>query len=120
MDYTVIIKKLPTRANRMITGGYEAEITHPDGTKRLSPRLADAETARKWSDEYIAAHQEGRIVKAPKIVTPDAAQSTVPPTRDRAADHVAHMIGLPPARNDGRCHYCGLPLNRRGYCEECV
>ncbi len=119
MDYTVDIKKLPTRAGRMITGGYQAEITHPDGTKRTSPRIADAGGAREWADKYIAAHREGGIAKSAPKPSPAPAPTALP-LRDRSADRVAQLAGLPPARNDGRCHYCGMPLNRRGYCEECV
>ncbi|WP_280389779.1 hypothetical protein [Nocardia wallacei] len=39
---------------------------------------------------------------------------------DHSAQRVADLAGLPAVRKDGRCHYCGLPLNRNGYCEECV
>jgi hypothetical protein len=42
------------------------------------------------------------------------------PRRDRQADCVASLAGLAGPTATGRCHYCGQPLNRRGYCEECV
>lgn len=42
------------------------------------------------------------------------------PRRDRQADRVANLTGLPTPKATGRCHYCGQPLNRRGQCEECI
>jgi hypothetical protein len=38
---------------------------------------------------------------------------------DRQATRVANLLGLPEPRATGNCHYCGLPLDARGECEEC-
>lgn len=44
---------------------------------------------------------------------------SAPVQRDRQADRVARLTGLPTARATSRCHYCGQAL-RGGYCSECV
>ncbi|MGX1762625.1 hypothetical protein ACWIGW_44485 [Nocardia brasiliensis] len=46
--------------------------------------------------------------------------ATAAPRFDRQANRVAGLAGLPTPKATGRCHYCGLPLNRQGQCEECV
>lgn len=47
---------------------------------------------------------------------PAPAQTVI---QDRSAARVAHMIGVGASRSTGSCHYCGLPLNTRGACDEC-
>lgn len=52
--------------------------------------------------------------------TVEAPTTTTGALADRQATQVAEIIGLPAPAATGRCHYCGLPLNRSGQCEECV
>jgi hypothetical protein len=51
---------------------------------------------------------------------PAAIPSVVPPVADRTATAVADMLGVDAPRATGRCHYCGLPLTRKGQCPECI
>lgn len=123
-DYKIVVNTFRNRAGRMQTGGWQPEITHPDGTTKLGPRIyshvKDGEQqANDWAVAYIDAHRNGRIQPSSTPKPADPAPMTQP-TRDRRADQVAGMLGVSPAAvATGRCHYCGLPLNRQGYCEEC-
>jgi hypothetical protein len=84
---------------------------------------ADGETVwvvpTKIMDERTAQGIATRTATFRRESTP-AAERPVYPVRDRVADAVGGMLGQPAGKATGRCHYCGLPLNRTGYCEECV
>ncbi|WP_040793310.1 hypothetical protein [Nocardia paucivorans] len=87
-------------AGRELTAGDVVTVTRRDGSS---------------SDQIV-----GDVVAVKDGVTfarPGTSASSA--RRDRRADRVARIAGLPAAKADGRCHYCGLPLNRRGYCDEC-
>lgn len=70
---------------------------------------------------YWENFNRGQASEFEAAVRAHAQPAVVPaPPRDRQADRVAHLAGLPAPKATGRCHYCGQPLNRRGQCEECV
>ena len=42
------------------------------------------------------------------------------PSEPASVARVAGIMALPVPSPSGRCHCCGLPLNRNGACGECV
>ncbi len=68
------------------------------------------------------ATRTATFINAP-TVTPSATAVPAPRehrVRDRQAARVGNALGLTSSAPAGSCHYCGLALNRRGECEECV
>lgn len=89
-----------------------------DGTDWWAGNRATESEIDRWADRAAAKTQQ---VSRQENMLPDFENTPAPPARrDRTADRVAALAGLPTPKADGRCHYCGLPLNRRGHCEGCV
>jgi hypothetical protein len=62
-------------------------------------------------------HETREAAEAALAATTDRPVAT--PARDHSADRVASMVGLASSTPTGQCHYCGLTLDRNGYCDEC-
>ena len=76
-----------------------------------------------WATEEQAIAEAERHFA--RLAAPAPAAAVATPQADRSAARVHRMVGdlgidAPASRPTGRCHYCNLPLNRRGYCDECV
>lgn len=115
--YTITTHR--ARAGRIDSGGATATIALDDGTTKTSPRHADADAATTWAERYIAALEAGTIQHARPAAPAIETQARPDTRRDRQADRVAAIAGLPATRPTGRCHYCGQPLTG-GRCDECI
>ena len=134
-DYRTDITRRPARSGRMTRGEYTVTITTPAG-EVITPELEfwTAEQAQEYADKRIAALADPAATKKAErrraqlaalkaerqTTTTKAAPATTPVRRDRQADRVARLTGLPATTATGRCHYCNQPLGRDGRCAECV
>ena len=96
----------------LITPGAEVTVTKADKTtvqvlvrKVMAERTIDG-----------VATRTATFVPAP-VPAPDS--RPVYNVRDRQAATVGGMLGQASSSRPGSCHYCGLPLNRAGDCDEC-
>lgn len=56
----------------------------------------------------------------PAVKTPTRGWSKYSRPSDTVGEYMRDSFGLTsPAAARGECHFCGQPLNRRGYCDEC-
>lgn len=85
--------------------------------------VAHGITTEEDAIEQAHAMQTRADAKAAEKTTPATAPKATATGRvmvDQQALAVGQITGLGAPKADGRCHYCGQRLNRRGYCEECV
>lgn len=112
-DYFIREQESRHRAGRMYAerAGFYAEL---DG-RRITSVVTTREQAIAEAEAYVAA------TATPALVWP---ASPTPARADRSAMRVHRLMGdlgidAPAPRATGRCHYCNLPLDRSGRCEEC-
>lgn len=98
----------------LITPGSEVTVTKADKTTvRVIVRKVMAERTIDG-----VATRTATFVHAPATAVPSDPRP-VYNVRDRQAATVGGMLGRTSSTSAGYCHYCGLPLDRNGDCDEC-